>query len=114
VLFYVLLKKSYTLNGCGRLQTVKTAREIAYKRLERKVLGSPHTQGLIYALLQNLNASIAIDALAARRGGWTLRQRPPVTAVTPKDKVDAVKTALQRYEGEVLQARLNCEKAKVL
>jgi len=39
---------------------------------------------------------------------------PAVTAVTPKDKVDSVKAALQKYSGEILQASLNSEKARVL
>jgi shikimate kinase len=39
---------------------------------------------------------------------------PAVTAVVSNDKIDSVKTAWQCHEGEVLQARLNSEKAKVL
>jgi hypothetical protein len=34
--------------------------------------------------------------------------------VVSMDKVDLVKTALEKYEGEILQAQLNCEKAKVI
>jgi hypothetical protein len=32
----------------------------------------------------------------------------------PEDKIGAVKAALQRHPGEILYARLNHEKAKVL
>ena len=61
------------------------------------------------------NATIAVDALAAGAVAAGLCGKgPAVTAVVPKDKVDAVKAALQKYEGEIIQASLNREKAKVL
>jgi shikimate kinase len=39
---------------------------------------------------------------------------PAVTAVVAEDKVDSVRAALERHEGEVIQARFNQEKAKVI
>jgi shikimate kinase len=39
---------------------------------------------------------------------------PAVTAVVEEDRVDAVKAALQRHEGEVIEARFNSEKARVV
>ena len=71
--------------------------------------------GLIYSAASGYNSSIAIDALAAGAVAAGLSGKgPAVTAVTPKDKVDSVKAALQKHGGEVLQAKLNREKAKVL
>ena len=70
---------------------------------------------MIYSSAQGYDTSIAIDALAAGAVAAGLCGKgPAVTAVTPKDKVDAVKAALQRHGGEILQANLNQEKAKVL
>jgi shikimate kinase len=54
--------------------------------------------------------ALAAGALAAGLCG----KGPAVTAVVSNDKIDSVKTAWQCHEGEVLQARLNSEKAKVL
>jgi shikimate kinase len=56
-----------------------------------------------------------LDALAAGAVAAGLCGKgPAVTAVVADDKVDAVKQALQCREGEVLRARLNHEKAKVV
>ncbi len=58
----------------------------------------------------------SIDALAAGAVAAGLCGKgPAVTVVTPKDKVDSVKAALQKYSGEILQAtRLNMRKPRVL
>jgi shikimate kinase len=56
-----------------------------------------------------------LDALAAGANAAGLCGKgPAVTAVVSDDKIDFVKAALQYHEGEVLQARLNHEKAKVI
>ena len=117
VLFHVPPEKAYTADSnVNRLQTVKPLVEIAYEEaLEGKVWEALTLNGLIYASASNLNTSIAIDALAAGAVAAGLCGKgPAVTAVVPNDKVDSVKAALQRYEGEILQACLNREKAKVL
>jgi shikimate kinase len=117
VLFHVPPEKAYTADSnINRLQTVKPLVEIAYEEaLKGKVWEALTINGLIYASALNLNTSIAIDALAAGAVAAGLCGKgPAVTAVVPKDKVDSVKVALQRYEGEILQAHLNREKARVL
>jgi shikimate kinase len=117
VLFHVPPQKSYTINSnVGRLQTVKPLVQIAYeKALEGKVWEALTLNGLIYSSASNLNPSIAVDALAAGAVAAGLCGKgPAVSAVVSNDKVDAVKAALEMYEGEILQAQLNCNKAKVI
>ena len=117
VLFHVPPQKAYTADSnVDRLKTVKPLVEIAFdKALEGKVWEALTLNGLIYASASNLNTAIAIDALAAGAVAAGLCGKgPAVTAVVSKDKVDSVKAALQKYEGEILQAKLNREKAKVL
>jgi shikimate kinase len=117
VLFHVPPEKSYTADSnVNRLQTVKPLVEIAYKEaLEGKVWEALTLNGLIYSSASGYDAAIALDALAAGAIAAGLSGKgPAVTAVTTKDKIDSVKTALKKYGGEVLQVRLNCEKAKVL
>lgn len=117
VLFHVPPKKAYTADSnVNRLKTLKPLVEVAFeKALEGKVWEALTLNGLIYASASNFNTTIAIDALAAGAVAAGLCGKgPAVTAVVPNDKVDAVKVALQRYEGEILQAHLNSEKAKVL
>ncbi len=117
VLFHVPPQKAYTADSnVNRLKTVKPLVEIAFeKALEGKVWEALTLNGLIYASASNLNTTIAIDALAAGAVAAGLCGKgPAVTAVVPNDKVDLVKAALKRYEGEILQAHLNSEKARVL
>jgi shikimate kinase len=116
VLFHVPPQKMYTINSdLSRLQTVKPLVQIAYdEALKGKIWDALTLNGLIYSSASNLNVKIAVDALAAGAVAAGLCGKgPATTAVVPIDKVDAVKTALQAYEGEVLQESLNSEKAKV-
>ncbi len=116
VLFHVPPQKAYTINSnVTRLQTVKPLVEIAFeKAMEGKVWEALTLNGLVYSAASNQNTTIAVDALAAGAVAAGLCGKgPAVTAVTPKDDVDKVKAALQKYEGEVLMAQLNSEKAKV-
>jgi shikimate kinase len=116
VLFHVPIQKSYTINSnVERLKTVKPLVEFAFeKALEGKVWEALTLNGLIYSSASNLNSTIAIDALAAGAVASGLCGKgPAVTAVVPKDKVDSVKAALQKYEGEILETQLNNKKAKV-
>jgi shikimate kinase len=117
VLFHVPPEKAYTADSnVTRLQTVKPLIEIAYKEaLEGKVWAALTLNGLIYSSASGYNPAIALDALAAGAVAAGLCGKgPAVTAVTSKDKIGSVKAALQKYDGEILQARLNREKAKVL
>ena len=116
VLFHVPPQKAYTADSdVQRLKTVKPLVEIAYSEaLKGKVWDALTLNGLIYSAASNLNAKIAVDALAAGAVAAGLCGKgPATTAVVSTEKVDSVKIALQAYEGEILQANLNSEKAKV-
>ncbi len=117
VLFHVPPQKAYTIDSnVARLQTVKPLVEIAFEQaMEGKFWEALTLNGLIYSAASNFNTVIGIDALAAGAVAAGLCGKgPAVSAVTPKDKVEQVKAALQKYEGEILMAHLNSEKAKVL
>jgi shikimate kinase len=117
VLFYVPAKKAYTINSdVARLQTVKPLVETAFeKAMAGKLWEALTLNGLVYSSASNQNASIAIDALAAGAVAAGLCGKgPAVTAVTPTDKIETVKATLKKYDGEVLLAHFNSEKAKVL
>jgi shikimate kinase len=117
VLFHVPPKKAYTADSnVNKLQTLKPQVEAAYiEALKGHFWGALTLNGLIYSAALCFNAKIAVDALAAgAKAAGLCGKGPATTAVVPKDKVDAVKAALQSYEGEVIQASLNHEKAKVL
>jgi shikimate kinase len=116
VLFHVPPQKAYTINSdVKRLQTVKPLIQMAFdKAMEGKIWEALTLNGLVYSAASNQNTTIAVDALAAGAVAAGLCGKgPAVTAVTSKDNVDKIKAALLKYEGEVLIAQLNCEKAKV-
>ncbi len=117
VLFFVPPQKAYTADSdVARLQTVKPLVQVAYEQaLTGHVWEALSINGLIYSAAQGYDTSIAIDALAAGAVSAGLCGKgPAVTAVTPKDKVDQVKCAMKKHHGEVIMAKLNNEKAKVL
>ena len=91
------------------------ARQAFERALEGKVWEALTLNGLIYSSASHFNPAIAIDALAAGAVAAGLCGKgPAVTAVVPNGKVEEVKAALAMYEGEILQAKVNREKAKVL
>ena len=117
VLFHVPPRKAYTVDSdVNRLRTVRPLVEVAYIEAERgnfwKALS---LNGLIYSSALGYDASVSLDALAAGAlAAGLCGKGPAVTAVVSSDKIDSVRTALQRHKGEVLQAHLNHEKAKVI
>jgi shikimate kinase len=117
ILFHVPNQKAYTADSnVNRLKNIRPLVEIAYeKALEGKIWEALTLNGLIYSSAQNLNATIAIDALAAGAlAAGLCGKGPAVTTVVANDKVDSVKAALQNYKGEIVKAHLNNKKATVL
>jgi len=71
--------------------------------------------GLIYSSAIGYDPSIAIDALAAGALASGLSGTgPAVSAVVSEENVEQVKDAWQKREGEILQAHINQQKAKVI
>jgi shikimate kinase len=117
VLFHVPSSKAYTGDSdVNRLRIVKPLVKIAYKEaLKGNFWAALTLNGLIYSSALGYDTSVALDALTAGAlAAGLCGKGPAVTAVVSDDKIDSVKAALQRHEGEVLQARLNHEKAKVI
>jgi shikimate kinase len=117
VLFHVPSKKAYTGDSdVNRLQIVKPLVKIAYNEaLKGNFWSALSLNGIIYSSALGYDASVALDALAAGALAVGLCGKgPAVTAVVSSYKIDSVRTAMQHYEGEILQARLNHERAKVI
>ena len=117
VLFHVPSTKAYTVDSdVNKLRTVKPLVEIAYNEaLKENFFVALSLNGIIYSPALGYGTSVALDALAAGAlAAGLCGKGPAVTAVVSIDKIDSVRTVLQRHEGEILQARLNHEKARVL
>jgi len=117
VLFHVPSRKAYTGGtDVDRLKLVKPLVKIAYKEAQKgNFWDALSLNGVIYSAALGYDTSAALDALAAGAVAAGLCGKgPAVTAVVADEKVDLVKQALQRYDGIVLQTRVNHEKAKVI
>ncbi len=117
VLFYVPAKKVYTSGSdVQRMKRVASLVRIAYKEAVKGNYWSALTlNGLIYSSALGYDPSIAVDALMAGALASGLSGTgPAVTAVVSDDKIDRVKDAWQTHEGDILQSRVNHEKARVV
>ena len=117
VLFHVPSAKAYTgKSDVQKLRSVEPLVKIAYKEaLKENLWAALSLNGLIYSSALGFETSVALDALnAGAMAAGLCGKGPAVTAVVSDDKIDQVKAVLQRHEGEVIQARLNHEKAKVV
>jgi len=117
VLFHVPAEKAYTASSnVHRMKGVAWLVKIAYKEaLKGNHWAALTLNGLIYSSALGYNPSIAMDALmtGALAAGLS-GTGPAVTAIVPIEKKDLVKKAWQKYEGEILEAQINHEKAKVV
>jgi len=117
VLFYVPRKKTYTISSnVTRMKEVASLVKIAYREtLKGNHWNALTLNGLIYSSALGYDPSVAVDALSAGALAAGLSGTgPAVAAIVSNEKRDLVKSAMQEYEGEVLEARVNHEKARVV
>jgi len=116
ILFQVPPKKMYTVNtDISKLSAIKPQVEEAYNMVMNGLHWEALTlNGQIYSKAFELNTKIATVALdAGARAAGLCGKGPTTTAVVSKDYVEQVRAVWQSFEGEVIQASLNHEKAKV-
>ncbi len=114
VLFHVPPKKAYT--GESDVKKMKTVAALVGVAFKEALAGNFWTalslNGIIYSSALGFESSIALDALnAGALAAGLCGKGPATTAVVSEDKIDEVKTVLQKYKGEILHAQLNIEKA---
>jgi len=117
VLFYVPAKKAYTISSdVRRMKEVASLVKIAHKEaLKGNHWAALTLNGLIYSSALGYDSSIAVDALMAGALAAGLSGTgPAVTAIVSEEKKDLVRDAFKAYEGEILEARVNHKKARVV
>jgi shikimate kinase len=117
VLFYVPAKKIYTSSSdVKRMRNMASLVKVAYKEaLKGNHWAALTLNGLIYSSALGYDLSPAVDAIIAGALAAGLSGTgPAVTAIVPEEKVGLVKEVWQEPEGEILEARINQEKARVL
>ena len=117
VLFHVPAKKAYTAaTDVKSLNHIKTLVAEAFEEAQKgNFWKALTTNGSAYSSALGYDNSVATDALAAGAlSAGLCGKGPAVTAVVPKDRLDAVKLALRMHEGEILEAHFNRQKASVV
>ena len=117
VLFHVPAEKVYTIGSDVKgIKAIATLVKKPYKdALKGNCWSALTLNGLLFSSALGYNPSIAIEAILAGAVASGLSGKgPAVTALVPNEKIDSVKNAWQVYEGEILQAKVNHEKAKVI
>ena len=117
VLFYVPPKKTYTAEtDVKRMKDMAPVVKIAYNEaLNGSYWAALTMNGLIYSLALGYDLSPAIEAINSGAYASGLSGTgPAVTAIIPEDKIDNLKDVWGSREGEILEAHINQEKAKVV
>jgi shikimate kinase len=117
VLFYVPSQKTYTVgSNVKRMKALSSAIKIAYSEaLNGNYWAALTLNGLAYSAALSFDSSVAVDALTAGALAAGLSGTgPAVTAIVSEDNIELVKQAWQNYDGRILEAQINLEKAKVV
>lgn len=117
VLFYVPTEKNYTIqSNIKRIKSMASAVKIAYNEaLKGNYWAALTMNGLIYSSTLGFDPSPAIDAMTAGAFASGLSGTgPAVCAVVPEKKVDSVRDSWLKLEGEIIETRINMEKARVV
>jgi len=117
VLFYVPSEKTYTVGSdVKRMKSMASAVKIAYKEaLNGNYWAALTLNGLIYSSALGYDSSPAVDALTAGALAAGLSGTgPAVSAIVSEENVDLVKEVWRKREGEILEAQINLEKARVV
>ncbi|MBN1784907.1 MAG: shikimate kinase [Candidatus Bathyarchaeota archaeon] len=117
VLFYVPTKKTYTAEtDVQRMKEIAPIVKIAYNEaLSGNYWAALTMNGLIYSLALGYDLSPSVEAITAGAYASGLSGTgPAVTAILPEDKIDLIKDVWRSREGEILEAHINKEKAKVV
>ncbi len=71
--------------------------------------------GILYATALGYNQKLAIDALEAGAIASGLSGKGPATvAIAYEDQIDKILDAWHTYDGEIIQGKVNHEKARIM
>lgn len=117
VLFYVPAEKTYTVSSnVKRMKSMTSVVKAVYNEaLNGNYWAALTLNGLIYSSALGFDTSPVVDAFTAGALASGLSGTgPAVSAIVSIEKIDCVKAAWQKLDGEILEARINLEKAKVV
>ncbi|MCW4021274.1 MAG: shikimate kinase [Candidatus Bathyarchaeota archaeon] len=117
VLIYAPPEKAYT--ATSNIEKMKLIADEVKALHKLALLGdywpAMTLNGLVYSAALGYDPTVAIDALEAGASAAGLSGTgPAVAAVVPQKKVEGVKNAWKKYGGEIIETRINPEKAHVV
>ncbi len=117
ILIHVPPKKAYTSKSDVKRMKIIAEQVKALHRMA--LLGDYWTamtlNGLLYSAVLGYDVNIALDALAEGAVAAGLSGKgPAVASVVPREKIGHVRDAWSKYEGEIIETNINCEKAHIL
>ena len=117
VLFYVPAEKTYTVSSnVKRMKSMTSVVKAVYNEaLNGNYWAALTLNGLIYSSALGFDTSPVVDAfIAGALASGLSGTGPAISAIVSVEKIDRVKAAWQKHDGEILEARINLEKAKVV
>jgi shikimate kinase len=117
VLFYVPSKKIYTVcSDLKRMKSIASIVRIAYNQaIGGNYWAALTLNGLIYSSALGYDSSLVVDALKAGALAAGLSGTgPAVSAIVTEANKESVKDVWRNLEGEILEAKINQQKAKVI
>jgi shikimate kinase len=116
VLMHIPSEKAYTIHSnIGRMRLIAPQIKIAFREaLAGNYWTALTMNGLLYATALGFNQKLAIDALEAGAIASGLSGKGPATiAIAYETEIDKILEAWYTYDGEIIQAKINHEKARI-
>jgi len=117
VLFHVPPEKSYTANAdLEEFRKLARISELAHRMaLDGRHWEALTLNGLAHSIVLGWEPKIAIEAMAAGAVAAGLSGKGPATvAIVKNSQVSNVRSAMSQFEGQLIEAKLNNSKARVV
>jgi len=117
VLIYVPRRKAYTAtSNVERMRLIAEEVKATHKlALAGEYWPAMTINGILYSTVLGFDSSIMLDALSAGAAAAGLSGKgPAVAAVVSKDRLEKVRDNWKRYDGELIETKVNREKAYAL
>ncbi len=117
VLFHIPAEKSYTFkSNVDRMRLIAPQIKVVFREaLSGNYWTALTMNGILYATALGYNQKLAIDALEAGAIASGLSGKGPATAaIAYEDQIDKILDAWHTYDGEIIQGKVNHEKARIM
>ena len=116
VLLFVPKEKIYTIKiDVDRTKLLRKEALIAWKEaLEGNIYSAMNLNGILYSTTLNQDPDVALSALRAGALASGLCGTGPAVAALVGENPDKIRDEWQQFDGKIIEAKVNNEKAKIL